>query len=100
MYVIFNKLNIFSLICAWCIEAQVNEKLDVQRKQLYARQGEVESALKSGLTERQAQIDKLRAEFDGARNKLEARKNALLGAQQKKLKQGGDKALENLRKMF
>ena len=80
------------------IEAQGNEKIDAKRKQLCARQGEIESALKSGLTE--AQIDKLRAELDGARSKLEARKNALLGAQQQKLKQGGDKALENLRKMF
>lgn len=82
------------------IEAQVNEKIDAQRKQLYTRQGEIESGLKSGLSERQAQIDTLRAEFDGARNKLEARKNAMLGAQQQKLKQGTDKALENLRKMF
>jgi uncharacterized protein (TIGR03545 family) len=82
------------------IEAQVNEKTDAKRKQLYARQGEIESALKSGLSSRQAQIDKVRAEFDSARNKLEASKNALLGAQQQKLKQGTDKALENLRKIF
>jgi hypothetical protein len=31
---------------------------------------------------------------------LKRAKNALLGIQQQKLKQGGTKALENLRKMF
>lgn len=82
------------------IEAQVNDSIDVQRKQLYARQGEIEASLNSGLSERQAQVDKLRAEFEAARNKLEARKNAIVGEQQKKLKQGADKALDNLRKLF
>jgi hypothetical protein len=52
------------------------------------------------LSERQAQVDKLRTEFDAVRNKLEARKNAMVGEQQKKLKQGADKALDNLRKLF
>jgi uncharacterized protein (TIGR03545 family) len=78
------------------IESMVNGKIDEQRKRLYARQGEIESALKSALAERQAQIDKLSAGLDGARNKLEARQKALLGAQQQKLKQG----LDNLRKGF
>ncbi|OZB08145.1 MAG: hypothetical protein B7X61_11485 [Gallionellales bacterium 39-52-133] len=82
------------------IEAQVYEKIDAKRKQLYARQGDIEANLKSGLGERQAQIEKIRAELDAARNKLEARKNALLGEQQQKLRQGSDKALENLRKLF
>ncbi|MFA6903218.1 MAG: TIGR03545 family protein [Gallionellaceae bacterium] len=82
------------------IEAQVYEKIDAKRKQLYARQGDIEANLKSGLGERQAQIEKIRAELDAARSKLEARKNALLGEQQQKLRQGTDKALENLRKLF
>ncbi len=82
------------------IEAQVNDSIEEQRKQLFARQGEIEASLKSGLSERQAQVDKLRAEFDAARNKLEARKNAIVGEQQKTLKQGADKALDNLRKLF
>jgi len=82
------------------IETQVNGKIDEQRKHLYARQGEIESALKSGLAERQAQIDKLRAGLDAARNKLDERKKALLGAQQQKLKQGSDKLLDTLRKRF
>jgi uncharacterized coiled-coil protein SlyX len=78
----------------------VNGKIEEQRKNLYARQGEIESALKSGLAERQAQIDKLRAGLDAARNKLDVRKKALLGAQQQKLKQGSDKLLDNLRKQL
>lgn len=82
------------------IEALVNGKIDEQRKRLYARQGEIESALKSGLAERQAQIDKLRGELDGARSKLDERKNALVDAQKQKVKQGSDKLLDNLRKKF
>lgn len=82
------------------IETLVNGKIAEQRKRLYARQGEIESALRSGLAERQAQIDKLRAELDAARNKLDERKKALLGAQQQKLKQESDKVLDNLRKRF
>ncbi len=82
------------------IEGLMNENIKDQRARLYARQSEIESGFKAGLNERQTQIDKLRAELDGARNKLEARKNELLGGQQQKLKQGTDKALDNLRKMF
>ncbi|MBI5429838.1 MAG: TIGR03545 family protein [Nitrosomonadales bacterium] len=82
------------------IETMVNGRIAGQRKQLQARQGEIEASLKSALAERQAQIDKVRAELDGARNKLEERKKALLGAQQQKLKQGTDKLLDNLRKKF
>lgn len=82
------------------IEALVNGKIDEQRKRLYARQGEIESALKSGLAERQAQIDKLRGELDSARSKLDERKNALVDAQKQKVKQGSDKLLDNLRKKF
>jgi len=82
------------------IETLVNGKIEEQRKLLYARQGEIESALKSGLAERQAQIDKLHADLDVARNKLDDRKKALLGAQQQKLKQGSDKLLDTLRKRF
>jgi len=82
------------------IEIMVKGKIDEQRKQLYARQGEIESKLKAGLAERQAQVDKLRAELDAARNKLEERKKALLGVQQQKLKQESGKLLDNLRKKF
>jgi uncharacterized protein (TIGR03545 family) len=82
------------------IETMVHGKIDEQRKRLYARQGEIEAALKSALAERQGQIDKLRAELDAARNKLEERKKALLGAQQQRLKQGVDSALDKLRKKF
>ena len=82
------------------IESLVNGKIAEQRQRLYARQDEIESALKAALAERQEQIDKLRAELDSARNKLEERKKALVGVQQEKLKQGGDKLLDNLRKKF
>jgi len=82
------------------IETMVNGKIDEQRKRLYAQQGEIESKLKSGLAERQAQVDKLRTQLDAARNKLDERKKALLGAQQQKLKQGVDSALDKLRKRF
>jgi uncharacterized protein (TIGR03545 family) len=82
------------------IEMLVNGKIDEQRKRLYARQTEIESGLKSGLSERQGQIDKLRADLDGARNKLDERKNAVMDAQKNKVKQGSDKLLDNLRKKF
>lgn len=82
------------------IENLVNDKIKEQRAGLNVRQGEIESALKVEISERQAQVDKLRAELDSARNKLEARKNAFVDEQQQKLKQGTDKALDNLRKIF
>ena len=82
------------------IESQVNDRITEQRQNLYVRQGEMESSLKSALTERQVQIDKLRSALDGARSKLEGRKNSLLGVQQQKLKQGSGKLLDDLRKKF
>jgi uncharacterized protein (TIGR03545 family) len=82
------------------ITAMVNEKIAEQRKRLYARQADMDSNLKAALADRQAQVDKLRAELDTARNKLDERKKALLSAQQGKLKQGSDKLLDNLRKKF
>jgi len=82
------------------IEALVNGKIAEQRKLLYSRQADLESNIKSSLAEHQAQIDKLRAELDTARNKLEERKKALVGTQQQKLKQGSDKLLDKLRNRF
>lgn len=82
------------------VEKLVNGKIGDQRKRLYERQREIESELKSGLAGRQAQINKLRTALDAAGDKLEARKNALLDAQQQELKESADKALDNLRKKF
>jgi len=82
------------------ITAMVNEKIAEQRKRLYARQADLESSLKAALAERQAQVDKLRDDLDAARNKLDERKKAFLGAQQDKLKEGSGKLLDNLRKKF
>ncbi len=82
------------------IEAMVNGKIAEQRKQLYAKQEEIASVLRSKLAERQVQIEKLRTELDAARSKLDERKKALLGAQQQQLKQGSDKLLDKLRNKF
>lgn len=82
------------------IEKMVNGKIDEQRKRLYARQAELESAYKSELAKRQEQIDKLRGELDAARKKLDDRQKALVGAQQQRLKQEADKTLDKLRLKF
>ncbi len=82
------------------IESLVNDKIKEQRQRLYAQQSTIETDLKAGINERQAQIDKLRSELDAARNTLDARMKELVGAQQQKLKQGGDKLLDDLRKKF
>jgi exonuclease VII large subunit len=82
------------------IESLVNDKIKDQRQRLYAQQGAIEAELKAGISERQAQIDKLRVELDAARNTLDARMKELVDSQQQKLKQGGDKLLDDLRKKF
>jgi uncharacterized protein (TIGR03545 family) len=82
------------------VEKMVNGKIDEQRKRLYARQAELESAYKSELAKQQGQIDKLRGELDAARKKLDDRQKALVGAQQQKLKQEADKTLDKLRLKF
>jgi uncharacterized protein (TIGR03545 family) len=80
------------------IEAMVDPQIGEQKQRLLARQGELESRFKSALAERQAQVDKLRAELDGARNQLEQRKNAVLDAQKQKLKQGTERLFDGLRR--
>ncbi len=80
------------------IEEMVDRQIGEQKQRLLARQGELESRFKSALAERQAQVDKLRAELDGARNQLEQRKNAVLDAQKQKLRQGTERLFEGLRR--
>jgi uncharacterized protein (TIGR03545 family) len=80
------------------IERLVDDKIGEQKQRLLARQGELESRFKSVLAERQAQVDKLRAELDGARSELEKRKNAAVDTQKQKVKQGAGKLLDRLRK--
>lgn len=80
------------------IEETVERQIGEQRQRLLARQGELESRFKSALAERQAQVDKLRAELDGARDQLEQRKNAVMDAQKQKLKQGTDQLFDRLRR--
>ena len=82
------------------IENMVNDGIAEQRKRLYARQNEIESAFKAKLASSQAKIDEVRKQLDAARKKLDDRKQALVGAQQQKLKQGSDKLLDNLRLKF
>ena len=82
------------------IEGMVNKRIAEQRKRLFARQGEVGSGLNTKLTSSQAQIDKVRQQLDAARKKLDDRKQALVGAQQQKLKQGTDKLLDNMKLKF
>jgi uncharacterized protein (TIGR03545 family) len=80
------------------IENLVNDKIGEQKQRLLARQGELESRFKSALAERQAQVDKLRTELDGARSELDKRKNAAVDTQKQKVKQGASKLLDSLRK--
>lgn len=80
------------------IEAQVNQRIAAQRERLVARRGEVETRFKSALAEKQAPVDKLRAELDSARKTLEQRKNAAVDAQKQKLQQGADKLLDKWRR--
>lgn len=82
------------------VDALVNEKINEPRKRLYARRDEIEEKLKSGLSERQAQIDKLRAELDGARDKLEEHLKGSLDTQKQKAKEGAKKLFNNLRNKF
>lgn len=82
------------------IEAMVSDRIAEPRKRLYAREGEIESSIRSVLTERQSQIDKLKANADSMRDKLEQRIKSQSGTSQQKLKQESDKLLDNLRKKF
>lgn len=80
------------------IEAQVNQRIAAQRERLVARRGEVETRFKSALAEKQALVDKLRAEMENARQTLEQRKNTAVDAQKQKLQQGADKLLDKWRR--
>lgn len=79
------------------IEGMVNDRIAEQRKRLFARQDEVGSGLNTKLTSSLAQINRVRQQLDAARKKLDDRKQALVGAQQQKLKQGADKLLDKLK---
>ena len=63
-----------------------------------ARRNEVEARFKSALAEKQAQVDKLRADLEAARRDLEQRKNAAVDAKKQKLQQGADKLLDKWRR--
>jgi uncharacterized protein (TIGR03545 family) len=80
------------------IQAMVDARIGEQRQRLLARQNELESRFRSALAERQAQVDKLRTELDGARNELEKRKNTAVDSQKQKLKQEAGKLLDQWRR--
>lgn len=80
------------------IQAQVEQRIAAQREKLMARRSELESRLKSSLAEKQAEVDKLRAQIEAARRDLEQRKNAATDAQKQKLKQDANKLLDKWRR--
>ncbi len=80
------------------IQAQVDSRIAAQRQKLMARRAELESRLKSVLADKQAQVDKLRADLDAARRDLEQRKNAATDAQKQKLKQDANQLLDKWRR--
>jgi len=80
------------------IQEQVDQRIAAQRQKLTARRGELESRLNTALADKQAQVDKLRADLEAARRDLEQRKNAATDAQKQKLKQDANQLLDKWRR--